>query len=87
MMCNRMLQYYIINNYSVYINRVRGTGHAIRRENEGIIKRLMIAQPEGKRKKARPRMRWTDGVEKNLRNLDVVNWSAKHKRRMAGENF
>jgi hypothetical protein len=28
-----------------------------------------------------------DGVEKNLKNLSVVNWEAKHKSWMAGEGF
>jgi hypothetical protein len=45
--------------------------------HEEIIERLMIVRPEGKRKKGRPRMRWMDGVEKDLRNLGVVNWRAK----------
>jgi hypothetical protein len=49
----------------------------MRGENEGIIKRLMIVKPEGKRKRGRPKMRWMDGVEKDLRKLDVVNWRAK----------
>jgi hypothetical protein len=32
-------------------------------------------------------MRWMDGVEKDLRNLSVVNWRAKaHKRGMSGES-
>jgi hypothetical protein len=48
-----------------------------KRENEAIIKRLMIVKPEGKRKNGRPRMRWIDGVEKDLRNLVVVNWKEK----------
>jgi hypothetical protein len=34
----------------------------------------MLIKPEGKRKKGRLRMRWMDGVQKDLRNLDVVNW-------------
>jgi hypothetical protein len=37
---------------------LRRAGHVIGRENEVIIKRLMIVKPEGKRKKGRPRMRW-----------------------------
>jgi hypothetical protein len=28
------------------------------------------------KKKGRPRMRWTDGVKQDLRNLGVVNWRA-----------
>jgi hypothetical protein len=51
------------------------------RENEEIMKRLMIVKPEGKRKKSRPRMRWIDGVEKDLRSLGVVNWKAKAQER------
>jgi hypothetical protein len=39
------------------INRLRWAGCVIRRENEGIIKRIMLVKPEVKRKKGRPRMR------------------------------
>jgi hypothetical protein len=37
----------------------------------------MLVKPEGKRKKGRPRMRWMDGVEKDLRNVGVFNWNKK----------
>jgi hypothetical protein len=33
----------------------------------------MIVKPEGKRKKCRPSMRWTDSLEKDLRNFGVGN--------------
>jgi hypothetical protein len=41
----------------------------------------MLVKPEGKRKKGRPKQRWMDGVEKNLRNLSVVNWKTKAQER------
>jgi hypothetical protein len=47
---------------------VSWAGHVIRRENEETIKRLMYVKPEGKRKKGQRRIRWMDGVEKDLRN-------------------
>jgi hypothetical protein len=56
-------------------------------KNEEIIKRLMIVQPEGKRKKSRPRVRWIDGVEKDMRNLGVVNWRAKSQERGSWRKF
>jgi hypothetical protein len=54
----------------IKINRLRWVGHIIRRENEEIIKRIMLVKQEGKRTKGRPRMRdgWMYGVEKDLRN-------------------
>jgi hypothetical protein len=71
--------------FSVYLilpaNTLRRPGHVIRRENEEIIKRLIIVKPEGKRKKGRPRMRWMDGMEKDLWNLAVVNWRANAQER------
>jgi hypothetical protein len=33
----------------------------------------MLVKLEGKRKKSTPRMRWMNGLEKDLRNLGVVN--------------
>jgi hypothetical protein len=66
---------------------LRWEGHVIRRENEGIIKRLMFVKPERKRKKGKPRMRWMDDVKKDLRNLDVVNWRAKTQERDGWRKF
>jgi hypothetical protein len=47
----------------------------------------MIAKPEGKRKKGRLIMRWMDGVEKDLRNLGVVNWRVKAQERHGWRKF
>jgi hypothetical protein len=59
----------------IKINILRWAGNVIRREIEEIIKKkIMLVKPEGKRKKGRPRMRWIDGMEKDMRNLGVVNW-------------
>jgi hypothetical protein len=41
----------------------------------------MLVKPEGKRKKSRPRIRWIDGVEKDLRDLVAVNWKTKAQER------
>jgi hypothetical protein len=81
----------LFNDYDIIkrikINRLIWAGHVIRRENEDIIKRSMITKPEGKRKKGRPRTRWMDGVEKELRNVVVVNWRAKAQERDGWRKF
>jgi hypothetical protein len=48
----------------------------MRKENE-IVKGIMTVKPEEKRKGGRPRMRWIDGVEKNVGNLDMGNWKTR----------
>jgi hypothetical protein len=47
----------------------------------------MLVKLEGKRKKGRPRMRWMDGMEKDLRNLDVVNWKTNAQERDSWRKF
>jgi hypothetical protein len=39
------------------------------------------------RKEGRPRMRCMDGVEKDSRNLDVVNWKTKAQERDGWRKF
>jgi hypothetical protein len=47
--------YSLFNDFDIIkrikINRLGWAGHVTRRENEGIIKKLMIVKPEGKRRK------------------------------------
>jgi hypothetical protein len=40
-----------------------------------------------KMKKGRPRIRWMEGVEKDLRNLGVVNWKTKAQERDGWRKF
>jgi hypothetical protein len=47
----------------------------------------MIAKPEGKMLKSRPRIKWMDGVEKDLRNLGIVNCRAKAQERDGWRKF
>jgi hypothetical protein len=47
----------------------------------------MLVKSEGNRKKGRPRMGWMDGVEKDLRNLCVVNWKTKAQERNGWREF
>jgi hypothetical protein len=55
--------------------------------NDEIIKRIMLVKPHGRRKKRRRRKRWMDGVEKDLRNLGMVNWKTKAQERDGWRKF
>jgi hypothetical protein len=46
-------------------------GHVVRMEEDRMVKRIFEGHPGGRRKTDRPRKRWLDDVEKDLRLMKV----------------
>jgi hypothetical protein len=38
------------------------------------VKRILSAKPEGRRKRERPKLRWKDGVDNDVKALRERNW-------------
>ncbi|PSN35908.1 hypothetical protein C0J52_25872 [Blattella germanica] len=49
-------------------------GHLMRMENHRIFKRIMTWNPDGRRSKGRPRTRWRDSLEDDLKIMNVQGW-------------
>jgi hypothetical protein len=49
--------------------------------NERMPKRIMTTKTEGTRKRGRPRKRWIDEVEEDLKIMGIINWHAVAKDR------
>jgi hypothetical protein len=47
--------------------------------NEGMPKKTMTTKMEGTRKRGRPRKRWIDVVEEDLKIMGIRNWHAVAK--------
>jgi hypothetical protein len=47
--------------------RIRWLGHVERMEDNAMLKRVLIGRLHSKRRKGRPRMRWLDDVENDLK--------------------
>ena len=71
----------IIVNYTLYtdsgiiktikISKLRWTRHIMRMPGENPAKKLTLLRPEGTRRTGRPKLRWLDGVEEDLRTLGI----------------
>ena len=57
--------------------RIQWASHVMRMEKSRDPRRTLEARMFGKRKRGRPRLRWIDCVEKDLRTLGVRRWRQK----------
>jgi hypothetical protein len=54
--------------------RLQWFGHIMRRSEEETIRAVIEWQTEGKRPRGRPRKRWLDLIEKDLKTVGVKEW-------------
>ena len=47
-------------------SRFKWYGHALRREEEYVGKRVMVMEVPGKRRRGRPKRRWLDNIRNDL---------------------
>lgn len=57
--------------------RIRWLGHIIRMEDRRTPKAIYQAKVEGRRNQGRPRNRWCDEVEIDLKRMSVSSWRRK----------
>jgi hypothetical protein len=49
-----------------------------------VIRKLYTSKPEGRRSVDRPKIRWLDDVEEDLRKMRISGWRGKARRRTNG---
>jgi hypothetical protein len=54
--------------------RLQWFGHIMRRSEEETIRAVIEWQPKGKRPRGRPRKRWLDIIEEDLKTVEVKEW-------------
>jgi hypothetical protein len=59
---------------SINVRRFERTGHVVRIDDERMVKRVFLGNPGGRTKLGRPRLRWLDCVEDDLKTLGVRRW-------------
>ena len=61
----------------IKIRRLEWIGHIIRMNETRSVKKIFEGKLEGRRGRGRPRLRWINDVEDDLRKLGVKRWRAK----------
>jgi hypothetical protein len=59
---------------SIIVRRLEWAGHIARMDDEKVVKRVFLGNPGGRRKLGRPRLRWLDCVEDDLKTMGVRRW-------------
>ena len=71
----------------VKCNRLRWAGHLVRMDPNRAPRKLFENDPEGRRGVGRPKTRWIDGVQADLRALNINNWKTLAQDRDAWKNL
>jgi len=53
------------------------TGHVVRLDQGRSVKKIFESNPAGSRRRGRPRLRWLEDTEKDLREMKVKRWRQK----------
>lgn len=61
----------------IKVRRLEWLGHVMRMQNQRTAKKILEGKPEGRRRIGRPRLRWLDDVEADLREMGVKRWRKK----------
>jgi hypothetical protein len=61
----------------IKVRRLEWLGHIIRMNETRTVKRIFEEKLGGRRGRGRPRLRWTDDVEDDLRNIGIKRWTIK----------
>jgi len=62
-----------IFNYTK-VKRLAWAGHLVRMNNDRTFKKILNTKPDGARSPGRPKLRWEDGFDQDMRILGVKNW-------------
>jgi hypothetical protein len=54
--------------------RLRWAGHIVRTEEDNPVKKLIFQKHFGSRRKGRPKLRWIDVVEADLKSQGEIGW-------------
>jgi hypothetical protein len=52
---------------TIKVRRLEWAGHVVRMSDDRTVKKIFLGKPDGSRKVARPKLRWLDCIENDLK--------------------
>jgi hypothetical protein len=71
----------------IEVDRLKWTDHVVRMDQQRPAKRILNAKPEGRRKGGRPKLRWEDEVDNDVKALGERNWKNLARNRQIWQNL
>jgi hypothetical protein len=62
---------------TIKVRRLKWAGHVVRMSDDRTVKRVFVGKPDGRRKAGRPKLRWLDCTENDLKSTAVKRWRKK----------
>jgi hypothetical protein len=62
---------------TIKARRLEWAGHLVRMSDDRTVKKVFLGEPDGRRKARRPKLRWLDCIENELKAMDVKRWRQK----------
>jgi hypothetical protein len=62
---------------TIKVTRLELAGHLVRMSDGRTVKNVLLGKPDGKREEGRPKLRWLDSIENDLKSTDVKRWRKK----------
>ena len=67
---------------TIQVRRLEWAGQLVRMSNERTVKKVFRGKPDGRRKVGRPKLRWLDYTENDLKSVEVKRWRKKTEDRL-----
>jgi hypothetical protein len=62
---------------TISVRRLELAGHLVRISDDKNVKKVFLGKPDGRRKAGRPKLRWLDCTETDVKSKGVKRWRKK----------
>ena len=66
---------------TIQVGRLEWAGHLVKMSDEKAVKIVFLGKPDGRSQAGRPKLRWLDCIENDLKSVVVKRWRKKEEGR------